>query len=123
VADFMGQTDFIPGVVTTEGILTEIGLLPQKLELPEGTQVEIAVRADDIAFDTHPQGKSLILARQFKGAMNIYRLKLPAGNIVHAHQPHIRILRPGTPVEVKADPGHPLACFYKGIAVNGKTSS
>jgi ABC-type Fe3+/spermidine/putrescine transport system ATPase subunit len=30
VAEFMGQTDFLPGRVTPEGIRTEVGLLPQR---------------------------------------------------------------------------------------------
>jgi iron(III) transport system ATP-binding protein len=114
VAEFMGQTDFIKGIVAQEGILTEIGTLSQKLNLPLGTEVEIAVRADDIAFEPQDGGNGLILGRQFKGALNIYRLRLPSGHIVHAIQPHIRILKPGTQVVVRADPGHDLACYYEG---------
>lgn len=100
-----------------DGILTEIGLLPQKVALPIGTQVEVAVRADDVTFDPAPGGKSRVLARHFKGALNIYRLWLPSGRLVHALQPHTRTIQPGTPVNVRADPGHPLACFYEGRAV------
>src|SRR5690606_30027142 len=48
VAEFMGHTDFLPGEVTAEGILTEVGLVPQRLALPLGTPVELAVRADDV---------------------------------------------------------------------------
>jgi iron(III) transport system ATP-binding protein len=117
VAEFMGQTDFIPGEVTHQGVQTEIGLLPQMLDLPGGTRVEIAIRSDDIAFEPVEGGNGLVLGRQFKGALNIYRLRLPSGYIVHAHQPHTMILKPGTPVKVVADPGHPLACFYEGKAV------
>jgi iron(III) transport system ATP-binding protein len=118
VADFMGQTDFITGTVTSGCIRTEIGTLIQSLNLPEGTEVDIAVRADDITFEPHKNGSGLILGRQFKGALNIYRLRLPSGRIVHAFQPHTRIFRPGTPVIVKADPGHDLACYYDGQYVN-----
>ena len=117
VAEFMGQTDFLPGIVTASGIQTEVGLLSQKVDLPEGSQVELAMRADDVTFETHEDADGLILARQFKGAMNIYRLRLGSGRIVHAFQPHTRILKPGTPVRVIANPGHPLACFLNGKAV------
>jgi hypothetical protein len=65
----------------------------------------------------HPDGKSTVVARQFKGAMNIYSLRLPSGKTVHAYQPHTRIIQPGTPVHVLAAPGHPLACFKDGVAV------
>jgi iron(III) transport system ATP-binding protein len=117
VAEFMGQTDFLTGEVTSEGIQTEIGTLEQHLELPLGTVVEIGIRADDIAMEADPEGESIIVARQFKGAMNIYSLRLPSGKIVHAYQPHIKVIRPGTPVHVLAAPGHPLACFKDGKAV------
>lgn len=117
VAEFMGQTDFLPGEVVEGGILTEIGLLPQKVELPPGEKVELAVRADDIAFEPRKGGESMVLARQFKGALNIYRLRLPSGQLLHAFQPHTSIISPGTAVHVYADPGHALACFHNGKAV------
>ncbi|MFU8772406.1 MAG: ABC transporter ATP-binding protein [Anaerolineales bacterium] len=117
VAEFMGQTDFIPGIVLQEGIQTEVGLLPQKVNLPVGEMVEIAVRADDLSFEPKKDGKAMVLARFFKGALNIYRLKLPSGQIVHAYQPHTFNVPPGTPATVYADAGHDLACFYEGIAI------
>ena len=117
VAEFMGQTDFISGEVNAEGVQTEIGLLDQHLELPLGTHVEIGIRADDIAMQAHPAGESTVISRQFKGAMNIYSLRLPSGKTVHAYQPHTKVIQPGTPVHVLAAPGHPLACFKDGIAV------
>jgi iron(III) transport system ATP-binding protein len=117
VADFMGQTDFLIGIVTENGIQTEIGLLPQWMDLTPGEEVEVAVRADDVTFDPDKDGKAIILARYFKGAMNIYRVRLSSGRIIHSHQPHTLILKPGTPVNVRADPGHALACFFNGKAV------
>jgi iron(III) transport system ATP-binding protein len=117
VAEFMGQTDFLPGEVTQEGILTEIGMLPQKVNLPTGEKVELAVRADDVTFELQRGGKSLILARHFKGAVNIYRLRLPSGQLLHSLQPHTRVYPPGTAIQVIADPGHDLACFYRGKAI------
>jgi iron(III) transport system ATP-binding protein len=117
VAEFMGHTDFLPGEVTGQGILTEIGLLMQETGLPPGAIVELAFRADDVAIQPREGAGSLVLARHFKGAINIYRLRLPSGKLVHALQPHTHIYPPGTRVEVVADPGHDLACFYQGMAV------
>lgn len=117
VAEFMGETDFIPGKVAPEGIQTEIGLVPQRMDLPVGEQVELAVRADDLTFDIKKDGQSKIQARLFKGAVNVYRIQLPSGKIVHAFQPHNHIIPPGTRVHVFADPGHPLACFHHEVAV------
>lgn len=117
VAEFMGQTDFLPGEVIQNGILTEIGILPQKTGLAVGEKVELAVRADDVTFEPRKGGEALVLARHFKGALNIYRLRLPSGQLLHAIQPHTRIIQPGTAVHVYADPGHALACFHEGRAV------
>lgn len=117
VAEFMGNTDFLPGKVVKKGIETELGLIPQVVDLPTGTDVEIALRADDVAFEPDPDSKSLVLARQFQGAMNLYRLRLPSGRLLHAYQPHAHIIPPRTRVRVWADPGHALACFHDGIAV------
>jgi iron(III) transport system ATP-binding protein len=117
VAEFMGQTDFLVGEVCLAGIQTEIGLLKQHLELPVGTQVEIGIRADDISIETHVDGESIVMSRQFKGALNIYSLRLPSGRLVHAYQPHTKIIHPGTSVHVLATPGHWLPCFKNGKAV------
>lgn len=118
VADFIGSTDFIGGEVVEKGIQTEIGLLPQHPDLPGGTRVEIAIRFDDIRFEQQPGSKSLVLEQQFRGAYNIYRLRLPSGNLVHAMQPHTAFFRPGTPVKVTFMLDHPLAVFHDGVAVS-----
>ena len=120
VAEFMGQTDFISGVIVPAGVQTEIGILNQQLELPIGTQVEIGIRADDVALQAYPGGDSIVVSRQFRGALNIYSLHLPSGQLVHAYQPHTTVIQPGTPVHVLAAPGHPLPCFIDGVAVPGQ---
>jgi iron(III) transport system ATP-binding protein len=117
VADFIGSTDFIPGEIVEGGIRTEIGLLPQFTKLPIGTTVDVAVRFDDLTFQPRVGSKSLVLEQQFRGAYNIYRLRLPSGNLVHAMQPHIAIFKPGTPVQVSFVFDHPLAIFHNGLAV------
>ena len=118
VADFIGSTDFITGEVVEQGIQTEIGLLPQFPKLPAGAKVEIAVRFDDIKFEQKPGSKSLVLEQQFRGAYNIYRLRLPSGNLVHAMQPHTAFFKPGTAVQVSFMLDHPLAIFHNGVAVD-----
>ncbi len=116
VAEFMGQTDFLPGTITAEGIQTEVGLLLQPSNFRPGQQVDVAFRADDVTFEHHPDGNALVLARNFKGSHNLYRLRLPSGRLLHVAQPHALIFKPGTRVRVEANPGHPLACFPNGTA-------
>lgn len=117
VADFMGQTEFLDGKVTRRGIETELGLIEQALDLPVGKHVKVAIRADDVDMQPQMDGAGIIRERQFKGALNLYKIALPSGKIVHSLQPHTLTLPPGTTVRVRLDPGHPLACFYAGEAV------
>jgi len=118
VAEFMGQTDFLLGCVTTEGVMTEIGLLAQRVSAPPGTQVELAVRGDDIRLELLSASESgapaVVTARYFKGAQNIYRVRLPSGQIIHSIQPHTRVFSAGTRVRAVVDPHHDLACFING---------
>ncbi|MDX1437916.1 MAG: TOBE domain-containing protein, partial [Anaerolineales bacterium] len=113
VAEFMGQTEFLPGEVQTSGILTEVGLLDQPTGLPEGTRLEVAIRPDDVSFTPRADGTGLVLARHFKGESNLYRLRLPSGRLIHSNQPHTTIISPGTRVIIFADPGHRLSYFMR----------
>ncbi len=117
VAEFMGDANFLPGVVTGSGIQTEIGLVEQRLALPHGAAVELAVRADDIAFDPHGEANARVIARKFKGVLNVYHVELPSGLVLQAFQPHYQVFQVGMPVRVWPDPGHELACFYNGKAL------
>jgi iron(III) transport system ATP-binding protein len=115
VAEFMGKTDFLPGEVTADGIRTEIGVLDQPADWPIGARVEIAFRPDDVRLIPDPAGPACITERHFKGAMNMYCVRLASGRMVHSYQAHTLTLAPGTPVRAVAEPGHALACF----AANG----
>jgi iron(III) transport system ATP-binding protein len=111
VAEFMGPTEFIPGQVTPQGVHTEIGLLPQQSELPPGIPVAVAIRADDVVIEPDQEGPAVVVARHFKGTVNVYRVRLPSGRTLHSLQPHTLNLKPGTRVRVRAEPGHALAVF------------
>jgi len=113
VAEFMGDSDFLPGLARLEGIETEIGLLPQTNSLPHAAQVEVAVRADDIDFIPDESGNATIAARFFRGAFNVYRLRLDSGQILHAFKEHTQLLRVGARVRARVSAGHPLAVFQK----------
>jgi len=111
VAEFMGQTDFVPGIITPAGIATEIGLLNQPVSLPPGSLVEVAVRADDVIFQLDPTGNAQVEERLYRGATSLYTLRLPSGRIVHSLQAHTHQVSPGSRVQVLAEPGHALAHF------------
>lgn len=113
VAEFMGDSDFLKGTVARNGIQTAIGLVPQIVDLPLSTSVEIAVRADDIDFHVDGSGNSLIIDRFFRGAFNLYRLRLDTGQIIHAINPHTNILAVGTRVQAYVSAEHSLTVFTK----------
>ena len=111
VAEFMGDSDFLKGKITRTGIQTEIGLLRQIVDLPTATPVQIALRADDIDFQMDGSGNSIILERFFRGAFNLYRLRLDSGQTLHAFTDHTRIMPVGTRVRAFICAEHPLTIF------------
>jgi iron(III) transport system ATP-binding protein len=118
VAEFMGGSDFLIGEATPEGIRTAIGPLRQNVEIaPEGL-VEIALRADDVDFRPGADGNGIILERFFRGASNVYRLRLDSGEVIHALKPHTELLAPGTPIKAFISAEHSLAVFRDGKAVS-----
>lgn len=118
VAEFMGNTDFLPGETLSEGVRTELGILPQPLPLPEATPVQVALRADDVDFEPQMEGgNATITRRYFRGGYNLYQLRLDSGHLLHANKEHTLILPVGLRVRARIDAGHPLAVFYRGQAV------
>jgi iron(III) transport system ATP-binding protein len=112
VAEFMGQTDFIRGEITDQGVATVMGLLPQKAVMPVGTAVSVAVRPDDVILVAEEDGNGRVLSRQFTGIASIYKVALADGTIVHSWQPHTVELSVGTAVQATFRDGHLLNCFY-----------
>ncbi|MCW5876034.1 MAG: ABC transporter ATP-binding protein [Anaerolineales bacterium] len=113
VAEFMGKGDFLPGTATAKGVETEIGLIGPAVAAQAGAAVDLVLRADDVRFEADPEGASIILARHFRGTLNLYRLRLPSGRLLHAFAPHTVRHRPGTRVRVWAEPGHALPWFAR----------
>jgi iron(III) transport system ATP-binding protein len=107
----MGDSDFLKGRVVSDGIQTEIGLLDQIVDLPASTLVEIALLADDIDFERDGSGNSLIVGRFFRGAFNLYRLRLNSGQVLHAFSDHTKILPVGARVQARVSAEHTLTVF------------
>ncbi len=118
VAEFMGASDFLRGEATPEGIRTEAGWLSQPTFVSQLAQVEIALRADDVDFELSEMGNGVIVERFFRGAFNVYRLRLDSGQVLHAFKEHTQILPAGARVRAFISAGHPLAVFQNGRAVS-----
>jgi iron(III) transport system ATP-binding protein len=111
VAEFMGNSCFLCGEVTPDGIQTEVGVLRQPVNLPAAGRVEIAVRADDVDFYPDPAGNSVIVDRMFRGVITVYRLRLDSGLVLQAFKEHTLMLPAGERVQTVLEPGHPLCLF------------
>jgi iron(III) transport system ATP-binding protein len=111
VAEFMGDSDFLRGEVGAEGVRTALGAVAAPAGLLPGAAVEVALRADDVDFRPDPAGNAVIARRIFRGAFNVYRLRLDTGETVHAFKEHTEILPAGARVAVRISAEHPLAVF------------
>jgi len=87
VAEFVGAADFLPGLVTAEGVVTEIGVFGNVNGRASGERVRVMIRPDDVTFVPDDAGEAVILRRYFRGSENLYCLGLPSGHRVHSSQP------------------------------------
>jgi iron(III) transport system ATP-binding protein len=117
VAEFLGQTAFIPGQVADGEIVTPLGALPRPAGLVSGAMVEIAVRPDDVAFRPDEHGVGRVLTRRFTGMAYHYHLSLPDGVVVHSRQPHEMRVEEGATVSVHFHGQTVPPIFFEGRAV------
>ena len=87
VAEFVGAADFLPGLVSREGIVTEIGVFGNLNGRARDSRVRVMIRPDDVTFVPDAAGEAVIVRRYFRGSENLYCLDLPSGHRVHSSQP------------------------------------
>jgi iron(III) transport system ATP-binding protein len=102
VAEFVGAADFLPGIVTSEGIVTEIGTFANTQARAPGERVRVMLRPDDVTFVARHDGEGIILRRDFHGSETLYCLGLPSGDRVHSSQPSSAVFTTGTRVHLEA---------------------
>ncbi|MEC4670946.1 MAG: ABC transporter ATP-binding protein [Nitrospirota bacterium] len=86
VAEFVGQADFIPGVIQNNMTVTEIGEFPKPVEYQGDPQVLVMVRPDDVQIRSTGKGTARIESRQFRGSENLYTIRLASGHTVHCSE-------------------------------------
>ncbi|MFM8550824.1 MAG: ABC transporter ATP-binding protein [Nitrospiraceae bacterium] len=117
VADFVGQADFIPGLVEQDTVATEIGPFPNQKGFAAGAKVVVMIRPDDVHIAPAEQGAARITARQFRGSENLYTIQLASGDILHSSETSTSIYPIGTRVQVHVlathtvlfEQGHPTS--------------
>ncbi|TAK01558.1 MAG: ABC transporter ATP-binding protein [Candidatus Manganitrophaceae bacterium] len=106
IADFVGQADFIPGVIRDGKVVAEIGIFPNASPFIDGTEVMVMIRPDDIDLVPHEKGAATVLGRQFKGSENLYTIALPSGQILHSSQHSLAVYSDQTKVDLKLKVTH-----------------
>ena len=111
VAQFIGVADFLKGEIHDRNIITELGCMPIKEKLTDGTVVRVMVRPDFIGIKAAADGKGIIVDRVFQGIYYLYSVKLPSGAIIKSLQHHNRYYSMNTRVLIKMNPGHNVVYF------------
>ena len=106
VADFVGQADFIPGVIENGKVVTEIGEFPNQGGYNGGPRVVVMVRPDDVHIVPAEHCQARIQSRQFRGSENLYTITLPSGRIVHSSESSTSVYPVGTPVALEVIATH-----------------
>ncbi len=105
VARLVGLADFVPAAIEGRHVVTEVGRFPLQGEAP-GPEVDLMVRPDDISVEPDGAGTGTIVEREFKGADNLYTVRLPSGRIVRSVQSSQPVCQVGTRVRVTARLAH-----------------
>ena len=106
VADFVGQTDFIPGVVANNLLTAELGDFQNTQNLATGSNVVVMIRPDDIHVVPTKGAAAHILARQFKGSENVYTIRLASGQIVPSSESSLNLYKLGMAIALRVVATH-----------------
>jgi iron(III) transport system ATP-binding protein len=122
VADFVGQADFIPGLVENGTVVTEIGEFPNQVGYQGGARVVVMIRPDDVHIVPAERGEARILARQFRGSENLYTIGLPSGRVVHSSETSTTVYPVGTPVDLRIVATHTVL-FEQSSSLDEKSAT
>lgn len=114
VAEFVGQADFLPGTIESDGIHTELGVLPPPADPPNTTDVDVMLRPETIAVDAvstvdaappkQPASPiSEVVGRHYYGHDQVIAVRLPSGRIVHVRLGSGDAFSPGDRVRLRVE--------------------
>ena len=114
VATATGACDFLPGRTQGGRAHTDVGSLAVTDPVgafPDGTGVDILVRADDLQLAPDPNGGSVVLSREFRGDEVLLTVSTPSGAEVHCRRHHYSTLPTGTRVRLFPVRSEPFVAF------------
>lgn len=116
-AEFMGAADFIPARVVGGVLISELGMLSQSVALPDGTQLDLLVRYDDLVLVPDTHGCGVIVGRTYEGPSFMYLVELQSGLRLRCQTSHICRYQLGDRVCIDLHAQHELTAFVDGVAV------
>jgi iron(III) transport system ATP-binding protein len=87
VAEVVSAADFLPGVVTEEPVMTEIGVFANANGRPAGARVSVMIRPDDVTFVPDPAGDAVIVRRYFRARRTSTASAYPPASASTRRQP------------------------------------
>lgn len=114
VARMAGTCDFLPGEVRGASVVTDLGMLPWTSgngTYPDGTRVELLVRAEDFQVLPDPQGRCVVVAREFRGDETLLVVRTPSGVTLRCRQRSYSTLPVGARVTLARTRALPFVSF------------
>ncbi len=103
VAEFMGEADFLPVVVSDKEATCELG--SARISNPTSKPL-MMVRPDDLHIKQDEAGSSTLIDCEFRGATQTFTVQLASGRTVRAEMSHLEHIDVGANVTVSFNDGH-----------------
>lgn len=105
VAAFTGRGSYLRAHIEGNSLVHALGTSPLPKDRPEGDNLALLIRPDDIRPDTMGR-RARVLDRHFQGAQILYRLELENGEEIAALFPSHDDFAPGEQIGVALDAAH-----------------
>ena len=118
VAEMSRTCDFINGTYANGTAHTDIGNLlcsPSCKNMVNGQSVLVLIHPDDFRVLPDPNGKSIILSREFRGDETMLMVNTPEGNSIRCRHRSYSAIIPGTRVSLISTKGTPFIAFLRYI--------
>ena len=113
VAGFFGELNFVEGVVTEDGVDSDLGLLPSR-NFKVGDKVEVVARPEALSIrediPIEKENKAVVVESRLLGRSSLIHLSFPMPSLgggksthLHARVPGVVLPRPGSIVGVELD--------------------
>ena len=113
VAGFFGELNFVEGVVTEDGVDSDLGLLPSR-SFKVGDKVEVVARPEALSIkediSIEEENKAVVVESRLLGRSSLIHLSFPMPSVgggksthLHARVPGVVLPRPGSIVGVELD--------------------